>query len=207
MDQKRRRFEIRKKKKQREKLRKQSGGAKKAVPARVDATLFKRADKFAGCEEALDVFFVPADIVAYRIVHNPIDKNDALVQDEQEFEGIARTKSNLPTTIAPDSPVEEQYAHVRGWSLSFFLDIEMLAQDYWMWHDKRKSQEGRDNYIKRRGDSIARYLLAPEYGLMQREVDDNTHFVAPEYADVDLEDFRDKTFELRPLTDYRYGEE
>jgi len=44
-------------------------------------------------------------------------------------------------------------------------------------------------------------------GAMQREPDTNSHLVVAEYADINLEDYRDKAFGLKPLTDYKYGKE
>lgn len=203
MNQKRRKFLIKKNKKRKDKLRKLNGGAKKAAPASIDVARFKRADKFVGCEDALGLYFVPADGVMYRIVHDPLQKNDELVQNEQEFEGIANTRSDLPMTIAPDSPLEDQYEHLKENSLSFFLDNEKLAEWYWDNHDSRKTQKSKEKFVTRMGTAIAKYNMAPEVGVMQREADPNGHLVVAEYVGINLDDFRDKSFGLKPLTDYR----
>ncbi len=203
MNQKRRKFLIKKNKKRKDKLRKLNGGAKKAAPASIDVARFKRADKFVGCEDALGLYFVPADGVMYRIVHDPLQKNDELVQNEQEFEGIANTRSDLPMTIAPDSPLEDQYEHLKENSLSFSLDIEKLAEWYWDNHDSRKTLKSKERFVTRMGTAIAKYNMAPEVGVMQREADPNGHLVVAEYVGINLDDFRDKSFGLKPLTDYR----
>ena len=62
MDQKRRKFLIKKNKKRKDKLRKLNGGVKNAAPASLDVAKFKRADKFVGCEKALDLYFVPRTV-------------------------------------------------------------------------------------------------------------------------------------------------
>ncbi len=206
MDQKRRKFLIKKNKKRKDKLRKLNGGVKNAAPASLDVAKFKRADKFVGCEEALDLYFVPTDGVMYRIVHDPLQKNDELVQNEQEFEGIANTRSDLPMTIASNSPLEDQYEHLKENSLSFFLDNEKLAEWYWHNHDRR-STTAKAKFVTRMGTAIAKYNMVPEVGVMQREADPNGHLVVAEYIGINLDDFRDKEFGLKPLTDYRNEKE
>lgn len=203
MDKKRRQFLIRKNKKRKEKLRKFNGEVNNAAPASIDVAIFKRADKFVGCQEALDQYFIPADGVMYRAVHDPLQKNDELVQNEQEFEGIANTQSELPMTIAPNSPLEDQYEHLKENSLSFFLDIEKLAEWYWNNHDRRKNATAKARFVTRMGTAIAKYNMVPEVGVMQREADSNGHLVVAEYAGINLDDFRDKEFGLQPLTDYK----
>ena len=203
MDKKRRQFLIRKNKKRKEKLRKFNGEVKDAAPASIDVAIFKRADKFVGCQEALDQYFIPADGVMYRAVHDPLQKNDELVQNEQEFEGIANTQSELPMTIAPNSPLEDQYEHLKENSLSFFLDIEKLAEWYWNNHDRRKNTTAKARFVTRMGTAVAKYNMVPEVGVMQREADSNGHLVVAEYAGINLDDFRDKEFGLQPLTDYK----
>ena len=203
MDKKRRKFLIKKNKKRKDKLRKLNGGVKNAAPTSIDVARFKRADKFVGCQEALDQYFIPADGVMYRAVHDPLQKNDELVQNEQEFEGIANTQSELPMTIAPNSPLEDQYEHLKENSLSFFLDIEKLAEWYWNNHDRRKNTTAKARFVTRMGTAIAKYNMVPEVGVMQREADSNGHLVVAEYAGINLDDFRDKEFGLQPLTDYK----
>ena len=203
MDKKRRKFLIKKNKKRKDKLRKLNGGVKNAAPTSIDVARFKRADKFVGCQEALDQYFIPADGVMYRAVHDPLQKNDELVQNEQEFEGIANTQSELPMTIAPNSPLEDQYEHLKENSLSFFLDIEKLAEWYWNNHDRRKNTTAKARFVTRMGTAVAKYNMVPEVGVMQREADSNGHLVVAEYAGINLDDFRDKEFGLKPLTDYR----
>jgi hypothetical protein len=207
MDQKRRKFLIKQNRKRKDKLRKLNGGVKKAAPASIDVARFKRADKFVGCEEALDQYFVPADGVMYRVVHDPMQKNDELVQNEQEFEGIANTRSDLPMTIAPNSPLEEQYEHLKENSLSFSLDKEKLAEWYWNNYDGRRTTAAKEKFETRIGTVIAKYNMVPEVGVMQREADPNGHLVIAEYVDVNLDDFRDKEFGLKPLTDYKHEKE
>ena len=203
MDKKRRKFLIKKNKKRKDKLRKLNGGVKNAAPTSIDVARFKRADKFVGCQEALDQYFIPADGVMYRAVHDPLQKNDELVQNEQEFEGIANTQSELPMTIAPNSPLEDQYEHLKENSLSFFLDIEKLAEWYWNNHDRRKNTTAKARFVTRMGTAVAKYNMVPEVGVMQREADSNGHLVVAEYAGINLDDFRDKEFGLQPLTDYK----
>ena len=207
MGQKRRKFLIRQKQKRKKKLRKLNGYVKKTAPSSIGVARFKRADKFAGCEEALDQYFVPADGVMYRVVHDPMQKNDELVQNEQEFEGIANTRSDLPMTIAPNSPLEDQYEHLKENSLSFYLDKEKLAEWYWNNHDGRRSTAAKERFETRIGTVIAKYNMVPEVGVMQREADPNGHLVVAEYVGVNLDDFRDKEFGLKPLTDYRNEKE
>lgn len=203
MDKKRRKFLIKQNKKRKDKLRKLNGSVKNVAPASIDVAKFKRADKFVGCEEALDLYFVPADGVMYRVVHDPLQKNDELVQNEQEFEGIANTRSDLPMTIAPNSPLEDQYEHLKENSLSFSLDNEKLAEWYWNNHDSRRTTTAKARFVTRMGTAIAKYNMVPEVGAMQHEADSNGHLVVAEYAGINLDDFRDKEFGLKPLTDYR----
>lgn len=207
MDQKRRKFLIKQNRKRKDKLRKLNGGVKKAASASICVARFKRADEFVGCEEALDLYFVPADGVMYRIVHDPLQKNDELVQNEQEFEGIANTRSDLPMTIAPNSPLEDQYEHLKENSLSFSLDNEKLAEWYWNNHDSKRTTTAKERFVIRMGTAIAKYNMVPEVGVMQREADSNGHLVVAEYVGVNLDDFRDRSFGLKPLTDYRNEKE
>lgn len=123
MNKKRRIFEIRQKKKRKEKLRKRGDiDANAAAEQDAVAKRFKRADKFVGSEDALEAYFIPAEGVMYRVVHNPVNENDYRVQSEQEFEGIANTRSDLPYTVIPGSTIEDQYEHLRDWMLSYYLD-------------------------------------------------------------------------------------
>lgn len=207
MDKKRRKFLIRQKRKRKEKLQKLTGGVKNIAPSRIDVTKLKRADKFVGAEEALDLYFVPADGTMYRLVHDPINENDYKVQSEQEFEGIANTRSDLPFTVAPDSTIEEQYEHLKDWMLSFYLDDEKLAEDMLRYFSKRKTVASNEIFKKKMGFNVAKYNMIPLVGAMQREPDTNSHLVVAEYADINLEDYRDKAFGLKPLTDYKYGKE
>ena len=208
MKQKRRKFLIKQKKKRKEKLHKHGGVGENATMVTADvAKRLKRADKFVGSEEALAAYFIPADGVMYRVVHDPIVENDYRVQNEQEFEGIASTRSELPFTVAPGSPIEEQYEHLKEWMLSYYLDEEKLAESYWKYHDKRKTSAARETYKIKKGTAVAKYNMLPEVGIMQREADPNTHLVVAEYEDINLEDYRDKEFGLKPLTDYRNGQE
>lgn len=207
MDKKRRKFLIRQKKKRKEKLQKLSGGVKVVAPSRIDVTKLKRADKFVGSEEAFDLYFVPADGTMYRLVHDPINENDYKVQSEQEFEGIANTKSDLPFTVAPGSTIEEQFEHLKEWMLSFYLDDEKLAEDMWRYYSKRKTAVSKENFKTKMGFNVAKYNMLPLVGAMQRAPDTNSHLVVAEYAGINLEDYRDKAFGLKPLTDYKYGKE
>ena len=201
---KRRIFEIKQRKKRKEKLRKRDGATNSPVAA-VVAKKFKRADKFVGSEEALEAYFIPADGVMYRLVHDPVNENDYRVQNEQEFDGIANTRSDLPFTVAPGSTKEEQYEHLKEWMLSYYLDDERLAKDMLRYHDKRKTDAAKEKFKAKMGFSVAKYNMLPEVGVMQREPDPNTHLVVAEYEDINLEDYRDKEFGLKPLTDYRDG--
>ena len=153
------------------------------------------------------MYFVPADGTMYRLVHDPINENDYKVQSEQEFEGIANTRSDLPFTVAPDSTIEEQYEHLKDWMLSFYLDDEKLAEDMLRYFSKRKTVASKEIFKKKMGFNVAKYNMIPLVGAMQREPDTNSHLVVAEYADINLEDYRDKAFGLKPLTDYKYGKE
>ena len=201
---KRRIFEIKQRKKRKEKLRKRDGATNSPVAA-VVAKKFKRADKFVGSEEALEAYFIPADGVMYRLVHDPVNENDYRVQNEQEFDGIANTRSDLPFTVAPGSTKEEQFEHLKEWMLSYYLDDERLAKDMLRYHDKRKTDAAKEKFKAKMGFSVAKYNMLPEVGVMQREPDPNTQLVVAEYEDINLEDYRDKEFGLKPLTDYRDG--
>ena len=201
---KRRIFEIKQRKKRKEKLRKLDGATNSPVAA-VVAKKFKRADKFVGSEEALEAYFIPADGVMYRLVHDPVNENDYRVQNEQEFDGIANTRSDLLFTVAPGSTKEEQFEHLKEWMLSYYLDDERLAKDMLRYHDKRKTDAAKEKFKAKMGFSVAKYNMLPEVGVMQREPDPNTHLVVAEYEDINLEDYRDKEFGLKPLTDYRDG--
>lgn len=201
MNRKRRKFLIKQKKKRKEKFRKLGGVEKSAAETGMSVTKkFKREDKFIGCDEALKVFFIPADGVMYRIVHNPLQRNDELVQNEQEFEGFEKQTLDLPMTVAPGSTIEEQYEHVREWSLSFYLNLNELVNAYWKYYDKRKTVEAKEKYLIKRGTSIAKYNLVPEVGLMQRQPDVNSHMVVAEYEGIVFDDYRDKAFGLPPIT-------
>ena len=208
MDKKRRKFLIRQKKKRREKLRKSSGREGVSALTGIEiAKRFKRAGKFVGGEDALEVYFVPADGEMYRIVHDPLHKNDELVQNEQVFEDLTMMRRDLPMTVAPDTPIGDQYIHIKEWSLSFYLDKEQLAKDYWKNHDSRKTLKAKERYELRMGTAMAKYIMTSDFGFMQRDPDANSHLVVAEYEGINLEDFRDKSFGLPPLTDFRDGKE
>lgn len=163
---------------------------------------FKRSDKFLGCNEALESMFVPADGFFYRVVHNPLEANDELVQSEQVFEGLAPSVQ-LPDTIEAGSSIDEQYDHVRGWALSYNIDDKLLADFYWSQYNKRKTEAQKANFVRRLGDSIAKYNLSSETGLVQKNIDENGHTVHVEYDDFVMEEYRDKEFGFKPLKDYK----
>lgn len=165
--------------------------------------LFKRYDKFVGCNEALDKLFVPAAGDYYRIVHNPPQLNDQLVQSEQQYEGLAPSMPNLPDTIEPGSSVEDQFEHIADWSLSFNVDDKLLANGYWAGYDKRKNEIKKKDYVTRKGDAMALYHFTPAAGVIQREPDEDGHVVLVEYDNFVLENYRVVDFGLKPLTDYR----
>lgn len=164
--------------------------------------VFKRADKFIGCNEALETMFIPANGKFYRVVHNPLQDNDSLVQSEQHFEGLAPSMSDLPETIEKGSSVEVQYDHIKGWSLSFNISERQLADNYWKYYKKRNTDSQRANYVMRKGDSIACYQLTPEAGLVQKDTDDDGHTVLVEYDDFTMEDYRDKEYGFKSLKDF-----
>lgn len=203
MNKKRRKFEIRQKKKRKEKLLKRGGAGANGPASAFVARPFKRAGKFVGSEDALGAYFVPADGEMYRVVHDPVIENDYRVQNEQEFEGIANTRLDLPYTVAPGSTIEDQLEHLKENMLSFYLDDEKLAEEMLGYYDKRKTTAAKEKFKKKMGFSVAKYNMLPEVGVMQREADPNTHLVVAEYEGVNLEDYRDKEFGLKPLTDYR----
>lgn len=164
---------------------------------------FKRSDKFIGCNEALETLFVPANGSFFRVVHNPLEKNDELVQSEQMFEGLAPSLQ-IPETIEAGSNIDEQYEHIKDWSLSYNVDEEQLAALYWGGYDKRQTDSQKANYVRRKGDSIAKYNLVPETGLIQKEIDPNGHTVHVEYEDFVMENYRDKDYGFKPLIQYRH---
>lgn len=168
---------------------------------------FKRADKYVGCNDAITAYFEPANGDYYRIVHNPPEHNDELVQSEQVFEGLAPSMTNIPDTIAPDSSVEEQFEHIAAYALSFGTNDELLAAKYWGEYGKRRNESQRSNFVRRKGNVMGLYHLLPEAGMMQRTPDEDGHTVLAEYDDFELERYRVKEFGLKPLTDYRHEEE
>lgn len=178
------------------------GNAKKESNVTVTHT-FKRYDKFVGCNEALDKLFVPANGDYYRIVHNPPQLNDQLVQSEQHYEGLAPSMPNLPDTIEPGSSVEDQFEHIADWSLSFSNDDKLLANVYWAGYDKRKNETKKKDYVTRKGDVMALYHFTPAAGVIQREPDEDGHVILVEYDNFVLENYRVIDFGLKPLTDYR----
>lgn len=188
----------RKKKKQRKAQENASMESNLGVPH-----IFKRYDKFVGCNEALDKLFVPAEGDYYRIIHNPPQLNDQLVQSEQQYEGLAPSMSNLPDTIEPGSSIEDQFDHIADWSLSFSIDDKLLAKVYWGGYDKRKNETKKNEYVTRKGDVMALYHFTSTAGVMQREPDEDGHVVLVEYDDFVLENYRVVEFGLKPLTDYR----
>ena len=164
---------------------------------------FKRYDKFVGCNEALDKLFAPAEGDYYRIVHNPPQLNDQLVQSEQQYEGLAPSMPNLPDTIELGSSIEDQFEHIADWSLSFSVDDKLLASVYWAGYDKRKNEIKKKDYVNRKGDVMAPYHFTSAAGVMQREPDEDGHVVLVEYDDFVLDNYRVVDYGLKPLTDYR----
>ncbi len=173
----------------------------------VELCQFKRADKLVGCNEAIEQKFEPAEGDYFRVVHNPPDQNDQLVQSEQEFEGLVPSMTNIPDTIAPGSTLEEQFEHIADWSLSFNIDASLLAGNYWGGYNRRKNENQKKNYVTRKGDVMALYRFTPRAGYIQREPDDNGHVVLVEFDDFVLEDYRVKEFGLPPLTAYKNEQE
>lgn len=169
--------------------------------------VFKRSGKFVGCNEALDQLFVPAEGEYYRVVHNPPEFNDQLVQSEQQFDGLAQSMPDIPDTIAPGSSIDEQFEHIADWSLSFNINDSMLARNYWKGYGKRKNETQKRNYVTRKGSVMALYRFTPLAGVIQRKPDDDGHVVLVEYEGFSLEDYRVKEFGLQPLTDYRNEKE
>lgn len=207
---KRKRFLQKQKKKKRKDLRRKANQTVPSMRATVGSVRerrFKRADKYVGCNDAITAYFAPANGDYFRIVHNPPEHNDELVQSEQVFEGLAPSMPNLPDTIAPGSSLEEQFEHIATYALSFGIDDEKLAAKYWGEYGKRKNDNQRSNFVKRKGDVMGLYHLLPEAGMMQKTPDEDGHTVLAEYDDFELERYRVKEFGLKPLTDYRHEEE
>lgn len=84
------------------------------------------------------------------------------------------------------------------------MDEEQLAALYWGGDDKRQTDSQKANYVRRKGDSIAKYNLVPETGLIQKEIDPNGHTVHVEYEDFVMENYRDKDYGFKPLIQYRH---
>ncbi len=207
---KRKRFLQKQKKKKRKDLRRKAHltvSSVQVLAASVPERRFKRADKYVGCNDAMMTYFAPASGNYYRIVHNPPEHNDELVQSEQVFEGLAPSMSNIPDTIAPGSSLEEQFEHIAAYALSFGVDDEQLAAKYWREYGKRKNDSQRSNFVRRKGDVMGLYHLLPEAGMMQKTPDEYGHAVLAEYDDFELERYRVKEFGLKPLTDYKHEEE
>ena len=203
---KRKRFLQKQKKKRRKDMRRktlQTTSSALALGDSVRERCFKRADKYVGCNDAMTTYFAPANGDYYRIVHNPPEHNDELVQSEQFFEGLAPSMPNIPTTISPDSSLEDQFEHIAAYALSFGINDELLAAKYWREYGKRKNDSQRSNFVKRKGDVMGLYHLLPEAGMMQKIPDEFGHTVLAEYDDFELERYRVKEFGLKPLTDYK----
>lgn len=169
----------------------------------IEIRQFKRSEKLIGCNDALELYFIPAEGDYFRVVHNPPEVNDQLVQSEQHFEGLAPTMTDIPETIAPGSNMEDQFNHIADWALSFNIDEHQLAGNYWAGYDRRKNEAQKQKYVTRKGDVIALYRFTPRAGYIQRKPDDDGHVVLVEFDDFVLEDYRVKEFELKPLTAYK----
>jgi len=198
---------LRERKKQRKKTLRSIIASEASEVGSIELYQFKRFDKLVGCNEAIEQKFVPAEGDYFRVVHNPPELNDQLVQSEQEFEGLAPSMTNIPDTIAPGSTLEEQFEHIVDWSLSFNIDASLLAENYWDGYNKRKNENQKKNYVARKGDVMALYRFTPRAGYIQREPDDDGHVVLVEFDDFVLEDYRVKEFGLPPLTAYKNEQE
>lgn len=200
-------IKIRERKRQRKKINRSLLAESLQPSGPVTPRQFKRSDKLVGCNDALERFFMPAEGDYYRVVHNPPELNDQLVQSEQQFEGLAPSMNNLPDTIAVGSDMEDQFEHIADWSLSFNIDAYMLAENYWEGYNRRRNETQKNNYVTRKGDVMALYRFTPTAGYIQRKPDENGHVVLVEYDDFVLENYRVTEFGLRPLTDYRNEQE
>ena len=194
---------IRERKKGRKKVLRSVIASEKPEVGTIELRQFKRSDKLIGCNEALELYFKPAEGDYFRVVHNPPEVNDQLVQSEQHFEGLAPTMTDIPDTIAPDSNLDDQFDHIADWSLSFNIDEHLLAKNYWAGYDRRRNEAQKQKYVTRKGDVIALYRFTPRAGYIQRKPDDDGHVVLVEFDDFVLEDYRVKEFVLQPLTVYK----
>ena len=185
-----------------EKIREKKRQRKQAIKAAIRPKAFKRASKLVGCDEALATMFKPANGIFFRIVHNPLEHNDELVQSEQNFEGLAPSMPNIAETITFGSSLEDQFDHISSWSLSFNINDSSLADFYWHEHDKRITPTQKDNFVRRKGTHIAKYHFTPNAGLIQNQIDENGHTVLVEYEDFVLDEYRVQEFGFKPLTDY-----
>ena len=168
---------------------------------------FKMAEKLVGCEEALSSLFIPANGALYRIVHSPLHTNDEQVQAEQIWPGLAPSMNNIPDTIELNCSIEEQFEHIRSWSLSFSISDTNLAHSYQKGLNRRKTKTQKENYVKRKGEYIAKFNFTEHAGLQQKVPDDDGHTVIVMRKDFSLFDYFDKDYGFHPINEYINNEE
>lgn len=152
---------------------------------------FKFADALEGCEDAINKYMVAADCVVYRLVHNPFNNIDELPNSVRKWENLTDDEIKLNIKLPNESSIEEQWEHVRNYSLSFNISLESLAQFMQGMYYKRKTDRQKDNFLKNMGDTIAPLHLSPKDGMIQKDPDEESnpgHVVMQPYEDFKLED-------------------
>lgn len=170
---------------------------------------FKYAEALFGCDYAIEQFMTEPNGTYYRLVHNPLHPNDDIPQPLQQWESLTQEQVKLPTQLAGNSSIDEQWEQVRNYSPSYNISDEKLAAYFNKMLARRKNDRQRQRLLDKKGDTIIAVHLTPNDGLIQKAADENPegHVVFQPFSDFKLEEHIDNTFEPRKLTDYEHEDE
>jgi hypothetical protein len=112
------------------------------------------------------------EIVAFRWVHNPLEKNDF-----------------LPLNLVSDPPqrlLDETDKLYLGYGLSLFDDLNKSIEKYKSFYRKQRTHL-KAHFVKDKGDSVAKLQLTKQDGVANTP-NKSGHFTFYEYEGVELSD-------------------
>ena len=165
----------------------------------IDINKFFAAPQIQGCEEAFWLYYEPANEVYFRLVHNPVRKEDQIPKSLRQVESLTEEQVDLDAeTEEVALTMQEQYDKLYDFGLSGFVSEEQLRV-FMKMLIKDKTPKQLKSWLRNMGDSIAKYNLLPEAGYIEKNPNDMGHKNLFLFKEVDLEEYRDIAFGLRLL--------
>lgn len=201
MDQKRRKFLIKQKKKRKDKLRKLNGGAKKAAPARsgsvVDDLMF--AELMRPYEETVATHFTGRPAVVYRSVSMPAKQEDLRPRKLRVYESVAQAEVEYKMPDVADLEDWERLKNLnKHLGSSVFTEDNGLRAMWQKGYETKKTPSEKRKYKEDMGWAMVRLTIeGAQDGQLQNEDEIR--------ADGHLNFLPSSTFKLEEHIDQEYG--